>query len=80
MTFRQYRYLDEENQERVCWQYGVLVAERRVRGYIYQLYQVGGFYIEVKYSISLNSIQSFTAFESTDELDPYLQGIPLEWI
>jgi hypothetical protein len=80
MTFRQYNYLDEDSQELVCWQHGVLVAQRKVRGLIYHLYQVNAFYIEVQYSVPFNIIHSFNAFESTDKLDPYLKAISLEWL
>lgn len=79
MTFRQYQYLDEAAQELVFLEHGVKVAERTEPGSIFHLYQVGGFYIEVQYNISMNSIQSFTAFESMYKLDPYLHLIRIAW-
>ena len=79
MTFRHFQYLDEDDQQLVCWEMGVAVADRAERGYIYQLFQIDAFYVEVKYNISLNIVESYTAFESTDKLGPYLETILIVW-
>jgi hypothetical protein len=80
VTFRQFNYLDQDSKELVCWQEGVLLAERKVRGFTYHLYQVSGFYIEIQYTTSFNTTCSFNAFETTDKLDPYLRAISLKWL
>lgn len=79
MTFLQYQYLDEATREEVFLEQAVQVAQRTDQGCIYHLYQLYGFYIEVQYNISFTRVETFTAFESTSKLDPYLKLIPIAW-
>ncbi|KAA5539129.1 hypothetical protein [Adhaeribacter rhizoryzae] len=41
------------------------------------LYDMDGFYAEVVYNHNLNEIQEVRAFQSIEELDPYLNQIKL---
>ncbi len=78
MTFEQFRYLSEEDQENLLWQRGVELARSRDAIFHYILYQVDGFYMEVKYILPFNSILQIACFEDVDMLENYLQNINIE--
>ncbi len=79
MTYRQFMGLDEESQQAIFIQQGVVVAERTEALYYYQLYQIDGFYIEIQFNRNFDKVLSSMAFQSLHKLDPYLQLISIPW-
>ena len=77
MTFEQFKYLNEVDQEMLLWTKGVEVASRTDGMNRYVLFQVEGFYMEVKYSVIFNLIKRIICFDSTDLLDQYLSEIDI---
>jgi hypothetical protein len=77
MNLDRFNLLDDYEQAKTVQERGVLVAERSYRGFKIILYQVDHFYVEVYHNNYYGAIQGMRSFESTDQLDPYLQSISL---
>ena len=58
---------------------GVLLMERKEDHCLLVLFQVDGFYIEVKYHMADKKMLGLRSFSSTDALAPYMEktAIPL---
>jgi hypothetical protein len=80
MTFNQFRYLSEDDQERILWKKGVELSRNEINGFHYILFQVDGFYMEVKYTLPLRSIIEIVCFEDVELLDPYLKKINIDFL
>jgi hypothetical protein len=62
---------------------GVLLSNRTVGGDRIYLYAVYHFYVELLYELSNPHRKGLIVqkvFENTDDLDPYLAEVDLEWI
>lgn len=57
---------------------GVCVGGRSHEGYMVLLYQLSAFYVEVWYNKVYHFIGDLVAFDSTDDLAPYLEKIVIE--
>ncbi len=80
MTFEQFRFLSEDDQEHILWQKGVELSRDKVGRYHYILYQVDGFYMEVKYIMPHRTIIEIACFEDVDLLEPYLKKIDINFL
>ena len=78
MTFNQFKYLSEDDQELILWRKGVEIARNADAIYHYILYQVDGFYLEVQYVMPERTIMQIACFEDVDFLEPYLRKINVE--
>ena len=67
-------------QEKMIWQHAEQVMQRNEGAYSYILYQLNSFYIEIKYSITLDEIVRLQAYEYCDKLDPFLLQINIEYL
>ena len=56
----------------------VLLADYTKERYTYVLYQLEGFYIEVRYNTMNNEVIGIRSFKNTELLDPYLTAIRIE--
>ena len=75
MTFTQFRYLSEDEQEKLLWSRGVELMRQADEQYIFILFQVDGFYMELKFNISLKYVSQIIYFEDLGYLEKYLQEI-----
>ncbi len=75
MTEQEFTILPKGEQFRVLHQSGVAVSERRTVLNRFFLHQLGSFYVEIKYHIEMDYVQSIRSFSSINELDPYLKMI-----
>ena len=78
MTFNQFKYLSEDDQEALLFRRGVELARAKDDIYHYILYQVDGFYMEVKYTMPQKMVIEIACFEDVDLLGPYLQKINIK--
>lgn len=78
MTCRQYRNLSEQDQEFVLWAKGVVLGQRVDGIFMYVLFQVEGFYIEVQFHKPTAAVSGLYTFEDTGELSPYLEQVDIE--
>ena len=77
MTLHQFNRLCEDKQRETLICNGVLLAKRSYAYYTIALFQVEGFYIEVWYTKKGLDIGLVRGFDSTDELQPYLNEISI---
>jgi len=77
MTLYEFKLLDEPEQIEALSNIGVLLGERKSETHRYMLYQIDGFYIELKYSLTDNSRQGIRTFTTTTLLEPYLGAIDI---
>ena len=77
MTLYQFKALDENKQYDALWNKGVFIAGRVTEEHKLLLYQLEGFYIEVKYDGDMNKIVGLRSFIIVGQLEPYLKNIPL---
>ncbi|MEO6613260.1 MAG: hypothetical protein ABIT05_15355 [Chitinophagaceae bacterium] len=78
MTFTQFKYLSEDDQEDLLWNRGVELLRRADKMFHYILFQVDGFYMEVKYTLPKRTIKKIACFEEVSILEPYLRGIDID--
>jgi hypothetical protein len=78
MTFQQFKYLSESDQEFIIWSKGTELAAREDAKHCYFLYQVDGFYIEIKCNKKQRGISGFFFFDSLQYLEPYLACINID--
>ncbi|WP_336516914.1 hypothetical protein [Pollutibacter soli] len=75
MKLQDYLKLSLVQQELVMWCLGVTVSFRSDSFYVYQLFQVESFYVELIYRKISRSIETIFPFEDTKYLDPYLEDM-----
>lgn len=79
MKLQDYLKLPLVQQELVMWCLGVTVSFRSDSFYIYQLFQVESFYVELIYRKISRTIETIFPFEDTKYLDPYLEDIVVDF-
>ena len=78
MTLYEFNQLDELEQIETFWVEGQKVGERASKSFRYVLYQVNGFYVEIKYNMVVNVIYAMRSFEcESPYLDAYLLPIDI---
>ena len=77
MTFNEFKYLNEVDQEYLLWRSGVELARKKNGIFHYILYQVDGFYMEVKYTMPKRTIIHIACFEDLEYIETYLQAIDI---
>jgi hypothetical protein len=75
MKLYEFQSLTRENQVEALWHLGVPVSEREDENYLYVLYSIGSFYVELKYCGDM--LISISGFKNTDHLDPYINTIAI---
>lgn len=74
MKFYNFIALDNETKTNAVWN-GALLGDRLEGDTYILLYELGGFYVEVYYSMSSNKIARLKPFKVTSDLAPYLDLI-----
>lgn len=78
MTLYQFSHLHETEQEESICDEGVFLATRDEGELMFDLYQIGSFYIEFAYKINVNNQRiKLRWFTDTDELLPYLDLVDI---
>lgn len=77
MTLQKFNALTQTQQYEILLESAVYLSNRSDNNFNYILYQIGAFYIEVKFDLVANDFITYHAFEDTTELDPYLSIIDL---
>lgn len=65
------------DQEDLLWRRGVELAGRKDELFHYLLYQLDGFYLEVKYTMPQGKIKEIICFEDMALIEIYLEQIPI---
>ncbi|MBO0938531.1 hypothetical protein J2I47_18410 [Fibrella sp. HMF5335] len=64
--------LDTEDQLNALYFEGSVLANRYEDEFIFLLYSLDSFYVEIRHDAYTNRILQVSAFKSTDKLEPYL--------
>ncbi|MBD1365366.1 hypothetical protein IDJ77_16245 [Mucilaginibacter sp. ZT4R22] len=76
LTLYDFHQMTLDEKCTAIWQ-GEFIGDRKDGDNKAQLYSLGGFYAEVFYDPSTNTINKIRAFRSTNLVEPYLSGIKL---
>lgn len=77
MMLKHFQKLSERVQFRELLAKGVCIGERRYKEALVLLFHMNRFYAEVFFDARTNEVLTTRSFESTDELQPYLEQIDL---
>ena len=77
MTLYEFIELNEINKEIAVWN-GVYLVNRFEKPFIYQLYSLGSFFVEVTYNPKINEVTHLEPFTASKLLEPYINQISLE--
>ena len=77
MTLNEFIELNEINKEIAVWN-GVYLVNRFEKPFIYQLYSLGSFFVEVTYNPKINEVTHLEPFTASKLLEPYINQISLE--
>ncbi|MEO5998541.1 MAG: hypothetical protein ABIN89_17420 [Chitinophagaceae bacterium] len=81
MTLYQFDHLNEIEQEESIEDEGVFLANRNEGLLMFDLYQIGDFYVEFYYNINRNSSKiMLRSFVDIEELHPYLDTIDISYL
>jgi hypothetical protein len=75
MKLYEFQSLTRENQVEALWHLGVSVSEREDEKYLYVLYSLDSFYVELKYCGDM--LIHIGGFKNTEALDPYISTIAI---
>ncbi len=78
MTLRQFEYLSEFDQEFILRTKSVLIASMIDQEGSATLFQVDGFYLEIRNKFSRPGYTIANFFDDTELLEPYLEFINIE--
>ena len=80
MTLQHFNTLSKHKQHRKLLVKGVWLADRHTEDTTVLLFQLDTFYVEIFFTKQGDEIVHSNSFESTDELDPYLEDIDLSCV
>ena len=72
MDLSHFTSLDTEDQLNALYFEGSVLANRYEDEFIFLLYSIDSFYVEIRHDAYTNRILQVSAFKSTDKLEPYL--------
>lgn len=78
MRLSEFILLGEEEKKTTVLHQGVLVAKRNKGACKVFLFQVDAYYVEMFCNLQTRNIEEYHAFDSTTQLQPYLQSISLD--
>ncbi len=78
MKLSEFQLLTEHEQVIRLYKHGVYIGKRKYQKFTALLFQLEGFYVEIKYLKYRRKIASIKSSDSTVLLDPYLNQIRLE--
>lgn len=78
MTFKEFKKLSKGQQEELLWGFGVELGRSNDALYSYVLYQVYGFYMEVKYCRKMETVEQIACFEDMSLIELYLPDFKID--
>jgi hypothetical protein len=79
-TFQYFEALPQRKQFAITVSKGELLADRCTTDCFVLLYQVSSFYVELYYHMESIELVCIKSFNTTDKLEPYLEGIDISAI
>ena len=76
MTIYEFNFLDCKEQYDILVDQAVIVSWK-IKDCHYILFSLDGIYVEMKLIPYFNTVESISAFDDTDQLDPYLEDIDI---
>jgi len=76
MTLSDFQQLSHDQQQELLYFRGLLLANRYDDNYVFLLYALDGFFVEMQYDAIRNRLRRLSAFYTTDLLEPYLPLLP----
>ena len=77
MNITAFNALEEFEQFEFVFDKGVLLLDRTDNGFSYILYQLEGFYVEIRHTLDSDAITGLRTFTSTNFLQPYLETMEI---
>ena len=77
MTLQQFKYLTLKEQEFILQTKAVFISAIQDEEHVVNLFQVDGFYLEVRCNLKETIVRSLSYFEEISLLDPYLDLIDI---
>jgi hypothetical protein len=75
MTLYHFKALGQDKQRKALLEKGAFIADRMTAGFCIYLFQIDKFYVEIFFIRESDEVVWIKSFESTDELEPYLNNI-----
>ena len=76
MTLFQFTQLNDKDKQQLV-ESATKLTERQEEQYLYELFELDGYYLEVRRSLLHNNITAIKAFEDQSGLDPYFAHLNL---
>ena len=81
MRLFEFQSLSDTEKIALLYKEGIYIGKRRIYNRIALLYQFESFYAEIFYKSYRKYVDHINCFETTAELDPYLENINVEdWV
>lgn len=77
MTLRYFKNLIQNQKKTIVLRHGTFLSEKRYGLFRTMLYQVDGFYVEVFFTRLSKEALWYRSFDSTKNLQPYLEQIDI---
>ena len=77
MKLMEFNSLSQSEKIRLLYEDGVYVGKKEISGLSSLLYQLEGFYIEIRYKKYRQVIKAIYGFSDTKYLDPYLEKMDI---
>jgi hypothetical protein len=77
LTSLQFDALDKEQKADIIYAFGVYLSHYTTPRYIFSLYSLYSFYVEITYKAEKKVLVRITTFTKTDELKKYLDKIDI---
>ena len=78
MKLSDFILLTAEEKNTIVLHNGMLIGKRTDANQFIFLFQLESFYVEVYCSLHSKAIQEYRMFDSTNELQPYLESVSIE--
>ena len=80
MVLNHFNALPKKAQQEVLLAQGTFLSERADGPFRIMLYQLDGFYVEVHFFNLYNKVAFFSAFDTLEALEPYLEAIDVSGV
>ena len=77
MTIYEFHHLKDTAQLRAVWSNGVCVGTRSAGAYRFELMQIDGFYVELKYLAIDDVLLTYKTYFNSDLLHSYIEQIDI---
>ncbi len=78
MKISDFIMLSIEEKSTIVLHTGILIGKRRTDNFFIFLFQLDGFYAEVFCNLDDKSVQEYRVFQSTSQLQPYLETVSID--